>query len=296
MSSLCLSCAAAALALLLGGCNRESPRNEPATVLASAPLQSFHVCADPNNLPFSNEAGEGFENRIASLIAGELGVPLRYTWWAQRRGFVRSTLKAGLCDAVIGVPAAMDMLLTTTPYYRSAYAFVALAGRDLVIRSFDDPRLRELRVGVQLVGDDGSNTPPAHALSRRQITANVVGYTVYGNYAEANPSSRILDAVARGDIDVAIVWGPLAGYFATRVSRRLALSPVEPEVDPPFLLLAYDIALGVRHGEHAWKDRLEAVLQRRRKDIDAILDEYGVPRTGARAIADNPPEGNRSPG
>jgi mxaJ protein len=311
MCSRFLSCTAAAFALLLAaGCDgdRRAPNPGPAPGAAAAaagaggaartaaPPESLRVCADPNNLPFSNEAGEGFENRIASLIAAELGVPLRYTWWAQRRGFVRSTLKAGLCDVVIGVPSAMDMLLTTAPYYRSAYVFATRADRDLTIRSFDDPRLRELRVGVQLVGDDGANTPPAHALSRRRITDRVVGYTVYGNYAEANPSARILEAVASGDVDVAIVWGPLAGYFATRVSHPLVLSAVEPEIDPPFLLLAWDIGLGVRHGEHEWKDRLEAVLLRRRADIEAILEEFGVPRTGARERAGTRSLPGRRPG
>jgi mxaJ protein len=299
MRSRFLSRVAGALALvsLLAACAPDGRSQEAGPVPASVtpPLQHLRVCADPNNLPFFNQAGEGFENRIASLIADDLGVPLRYTWWAQRRGFVRSTLKAGLCDVVIGVPAAMDMLLTTAPYYRSAYVFVTTADRGLTIQSFDDPRLRELRIGVHLIGDDGANSPPAHALSKRRIIANVVGYTVYGNYAESNPSARILDAVATGDLDVAIVWGPLAGYFATRLSRRLALSPVEPQIDPP-LLLAYDIALGVRHGERQWKDVLEGVLQRRRKDIEAILDDYGVPRTGAQHRAASMGERRTRPG
>jgi mxaJ protein len=289
------SCAAVALVpLVLGSCDGD--RRAAASVQAAVHRDVLRVCADPNNLPFSNAAGEGFENRIAALIAGELGVPLDYTWWAQRRGFVRSTLKAGLCDVVIGVPAAMDMLLTTAPYYRSSYVFVTLAERDLTIESFDDPRLRELRVGVQLIGDDGANSPPAHALSRRRITANVTGYPVYGNYAEPHPSARIVDAVAGGEVDVAVVWGPLAGYFATRAARPLALSPVTPEVDPPFGLLAYDIAVGVRHGEQEWKNRLEAVLERRRSDIEAILADYGVPRSGSRASASSMSDRERGPG
>lgn len=239
---------------------------------------ALRVCADPNNLPFSNRAGEGFENRIADLVAAELGTTVEYTWWAQRRGFLRSTLAAGLCDVVIGVPSALDMLLVTAPYYRSTYVVVAPADLRPELRSLDDPRLRTLRIGVQLVGDDGANPPAAHALARRGITGNLVGYTVYGDYSEPSPPARIVQAVADGDVDVAIVWGPLAGYFATRESRPLALAPVEPQVDQPFLPFAFDISMGVRRGDEALRDRLEDVLRRRRADIDRILADYGVPR------------------
>ena len=128
---------------------------------------SLRVCADPNNLPFSNDRGEGFENKIAELIAAELGAELKYTWWAQRRGFVRNTLKAGDCDLWPGVISGFELLATSRPYYRSTYVFVTREDRDLDIASFDDPRLRQLTIGVQMIGNDAMNTPPAHALARR---------------------------------------------------------------------------------------------------------------------------------
>ena len=126
-----------------------------------------------------------------------------------------------------------EMLATTRPYYRSSYVFVSRADRDLGLTSFDDPRMRTLRIGVQMIGDDGANAPPAHALARRGIIANVMGYTVYGDYREANPPARIIDAVTGGDVDVAVVWGPLAGYFARQQPVPLVVTPVAPSIDGP---------------------------------------------------------------
>jgi mxaJ protein len=243
----------------------------------AAQARELRVCADPNNLPFSNEAREGFENRIVDLIAQDLGASVTYTWWAQRRGFLRNTLKAQLCDLVPGVPSNMKMLRTTRPYYRSFYVFVTQVDGPPV-SSFDDPVLREAKVGVQLIGEDGVNTPPAHALSRRGIVDNVRGYSVYGNYAEPNPPARIVEAVAAGDIDIAVVWGPLAGYFAKRRETPLRIAPVEPQADAPRLPMAFDISMGVRKEDEAFHQELNGVLARRKPDIDAILAAYGVPR------------------
>lgn len=142
---------------------------------ADAADRELRVCADPNNLPFSNQQGQGFENRIAELVAEELDARLSYTWWAQRRGFIRNTLNAGACDLVIGVPAGYELVETTAAYYRSAYVYVYRADRGLDLRSMRDPRLRQLRIGVHLIGDDGANPPPAHALGRQGIVDNVVG-------------------------------------------------------------------------------------------------------------------------
>jgi mxaJ protein len=255
----------------------------PRRAAAVPPRPLLRVCADPNNLPFSNQRGEGFENKIADLLARDLDADLRYTWWAQRRGFVRNTLGAGECDLLVGAPTRFERVLATAPYYRSSYVFVWRKDRGLAIRSFDDPALRRLRVGVQMIGSDYANTPPAHALSRRGIVATVVGYTVYGDYAQPNPPARIIDAVAGGEIDVAVVWGPLAGYFARRAAVPLAVAPVWPAIDPPALPLAFDISMGVRRGNDALRARLDGVIARRRREIDAILDEYGVPRADAAA-------------
>ena len=250
----------------------QTPNPEPAV------SGSLRVCADPNNLPFSNDKGQGFENAIADLVARDLGERVEYTWWAQRRGFVRNTLKAGLCDVSIGAPSTMELVLATRPYYRSTYVFVSRHDRHLGIRTFDDPRLKRLRVGVQLIGDDYANAPPAEALLRRGAKRNLVGFTVYGDYRQPNPPARIVDAVARGTVDVAVVWGPLAGYFAHRSPVPLDVVPVNPQVDVPFLPFVFDIAMGVRRGDTTLRARLDSVIVRRRTSIDSILRAYDVPR------------------
>ncbi len=210
-------------------------------------------------------------------------LPVEYTWWAQRRGFIRNTLRAGDCDLVIGMPSSMELALTTRPYYRSTYVFVYRADAGLDVRSFDDPVLREKRIGVHLVGDDGANTPPAHALASRGIIGEKVrGYMLYGDYAQPNPPAKILDALAAGEIDVAIVWGPLAGYFVPRQKVAMEIVPVQPQIDVPFLPFVYDISMGVRRDDALLKAQVEQVMMRRRAGIDAILDEYGVPRVGPR--------------
>jgi mxaJ protein len=237
----------------------------------------FRVCADPNNLPFSNEKGEGFENKLAELIAKELGERVTYTWWAQRRGFVRNTLKAGRCDVIMGVPAQLDMVATTRPYYRSSYVFLSRDDRRIDLASLSDPRLRDLRIGVHLLGDDGFNTPPANALGEEGITRNVVGYSIYGDYRTPNPPARLVEAVADGEVDVAAVWGPLAGYFAQRSAVPLRLVPITGTEAFAPLLFQFDIAVGVRKQDKALKDRLDEILVRDAGAIRTLLVSYGVP-------------------
>jgi mxaJ protein len=253
-------------------------------VRAATTTSELKVCADPNNLPFSNEQQQGFENRIAELVARDMKAKLRYTWWAQRRGFVRNTLNAHECDLLIGVPSSFERAATTMPYYRSTYVFVTRRDRRLKIASFDDPALKRVRIGVQMIGDDFTNTPPAHALSARHIIQNVRGYSVYGDYRQPNPPARIIDAVAQGDIDVAIAWGPLAGYFARKESAALDITPVSPQIDLPFLPFVFDISMGVRRGDNALRDELNAIIARHRSEIDRILDQYGVPRVGGAPV------------
>jgi len=267
----------------------------PATAQASSPVRVLRVCADPNNLPFSNERQEGFENRIAELVAREMKAELRYVWWAQRRGYIRNTLRAGLCDLFIGMPTGLDMVLVTRPYYRSTYTFVTKRGGPR-IASFDDPRLKRLRVGVQIIGDDYANAPPAEALAHRGIVRNVRGYSVIGDYRDPSPPSRIVHAVERGEVDVAVVWGPLAGYFARRSTVPLRVVPVSHEVDVPYLPFVFDIAMGVRRGETALRDSLDAVIARHQRDIDRILADYGVPRADTPAMVGSVKRGERSTG
>jgi mxaJ protein len=247
------------------------------TCASAAFARELRVCADPNNLPFTNQRLEGFENRLAALVARDLHATVAYTWSAQRRGFVRNTLQAGVCDVILGVPTSFDRVLVTRPYYRSTYVFVSRADRHLGVHSFDDPRLHTLRIGVQLIGDDYANTPPAHALAARHIVNNVVGYTVYGDYADDSPPAQIVNAVARGDVDLAVVWGPLGGYFARRAPVKLTTTAVSPQIDLPFLPFVFDIAMGVRRGDDAFKRELDGILQRRQPEIDRLLHAYGVP-------------------
>lgn len=242
-----------------------------------ADARELRVCADPNNLPFSNERGEGFENKIAELIADELGVTLSYTWWAQRRGFIRNTLNTGSCDLVTGTTNGIEMLRTTLPYYRSGYTFVTRQDGPKV-SSLDDPILHNLRIGIQLVGEDGANPPPSEALARRGIVDNVRGYLVYGDYRERNPAAAIMDAVAKGEIDVAIVWGPVAGYFAGRESVPLKIALVTPQNDGPRVPMVFDINMGVRRDDPTLRDEINAALSKLRPKIDAVLANYGVPR------------------
>jgi mxaJ protein len=246
---------------------------------APAPKVSgtLRVCADPNNLPFSNRKAEGFENRIASVLAHEMNLRLEYTWWAERRGFLRNTLGSGRCDVVMSVAQSGERAVATEPYYRSTYVFLTRRDRHLSIDSFDDPALRRLRIGIHFIGDDYQNPPPAHALALRGIVRNVVGYSIYGDYSTPNPPAALVHAVATGDVDVAIVWGPLAGYFASRERVPLDIRPVEPSVDRTGLPFAFSTSLGVRPGDVALRARLDQALQRRRADIEAILDQFHVP-------------------
>jgi mxaJ protein len=237
----------------------------------------LRVCADPNNLPFSNDREQGVENRLARLIASDLGRKVRYFWWPQRRGFIRNTLQAKRCDVVMGIPSSFELARPTRAYYRSSYVFVSRRDRDLAVRSFDDPALKRLRIGLHVIGDDYANVPPAQALAKRGITRNITGYSIYGDYSKESPPAALIDAVARGEIDIAIAWGPLAGYFAKRASVPLKIVPVSPEVDPPSLPFAFDICLGVRKEDKALLDELDVVLERRKNEIGRLLRDYGVP-------------------
>jgi mxaJ protein len=257
--------AAGTVAAILGAAPRPAPRE-------------FRVCADPNNLPFSNRRGEGFENRLAELFARDLGTRVRYEWMPQQRGFVRKTLKAGTCDVIMGVPAHYDPVLTTRPYYRTTYVFVYRADRGPRVTSLDDPALRRARIGIHVVGDDYDNPPPAQALAARGIIDNVIGYPIVGDYSKPNPPARLVEAVERGDVDIAIVWGPFAGYFAKGSPVRLAIVPVLPSQDASGLPFAFDIALGVRHGDTSLAAQLDTLLVRERPAVQHLLAQYGVPQ------------------
>jgi quinoprotein dehydrogenase-associated probable ABC transporter substrate-binding protein len=256
----------------------------------------FRVCADPNNLPFSNEKGQGFENALAQLIARDLGDTLEYYWWPQRRAWVRHTIGEGKCDVAIGVPASFGPLTTTRPYYTSTYVFVSRADRHYDLHSLDDPRLRTLRIGLHFIGTDYNNPPPAHALGARGIVRNVVGYSIYGDYSQPNPPARLIDAVAKGDVDVAIVWGPLGGYFAQHEPVALAVQPIDDAVDRTGIVFAFPIAVGVRQGDTALRDAIQRVLDRRHTEISRLLAAFGVETVKASRSTTEDREGARRAG
>lgn len=252
-----------------------------AVLLASSALpcvaanqRVLRVCADPNNLPFSNEQGQGFENKIAELISSALNEKLEYTWWSERKSFIKNSLDEGKCDAVLGIPSSLGSVAATQPYYRSTYVFVSRRDRDLHIASLNDPQLSRLRIGIHVVGEDYA--PPAMALARRGITQNVVGFSLFGSYGEANPPRKLVDAVDEGAVDLGIVWGPFAGYFAKSEKAPLDIVPVSPAMylGVPF---TYSISAGVRKGDDALRTEIDQVLVRESAAIQQILSDFGVP-------------------
>lgn len=255
---------APAIALLLGSCSL-------------VPQRTLTACADPNNMPFSNRAEQGFENKLARLIASDLHAELKYIWWAQRRGYVRNTLNERSCDFWPGIASNVEMVATSRPYYRSSYMFVSRAAAKLDGLTLDDPRLKTLKIGVQMVGNDASNTPPAHALATRGIIANVRGYMLYGDYREADPPAEVMKAVERGEVDVALVWGPLAGYFAAKSPVPLRLEPVTPWFADQQWPMQFDVSLGVQKNNQKLLKQIDRVLMRRSGDIRRLLDSYHVP-------------------
>jgi len=239
--------------------------------------KQFRVCADPENMPFSNRNQEGFENKIADLIAKELGASTHYVWWGQRRGFIRNTMNAtleeGRCEVVIAVPQGYDLVTTTKPYYRSTYVFVYRSDKGPQIKSLDDPALKKLKIGVHLLGDDYTNPPPVHELSKRGVVGNLVGFSTF--YSSENPPSAIIDAVASGKVDVAIVWGPAAGRYVKAQTVPLVMVPVPSEKgDLPF---EFGISMGVKPGNTALLATLEKVLDARHDEIMKVLKDYNVP-------------------
>ena len=236
----------------------------------AASARDLRVCADPDNLPFSNNKQQGFENRIAELVARDLHARLVYQWQRMGRGFVRDYLNTSQCDVLIGIPANFKPVLTTNPYYRSSFVFVTRKDRRFKPASLDDPALHQLKIGVQVLEED--YTPPATALARRHLQNQIVGFDTAGENADS-----IIRAVADHKVDTAIVWGPLAGFYAKKYPG-LEVAPVTPEVDPPALPFTFAIAMGVRKGNISLRDELETVIQKRREEINAILDHYGVPQ------------------
>jgi mxaJ protein len=235
----------------------------------------IRVCADPDNMPLSNQKGEGFEQKIAELIAKEWNAKVEYAWWPVRRGFFSRALNGRYCDVAIEAPSGLDMAGVTRPYFRSGYVFVTRKDSRLDLKSLADPRLKKLRIGVNLLNSDAENTPPAMALSRYGVVGNLVGFTTF--YGDSARPEDIINAVAKKDIDVAIVWGPIAGYFVKRAPAPLSVEPLPARDSLSDFPFQYNIGIGVRRRDKELRDSLQAVLDRKAPEIRAILKEYGVP-------------------
>jgi mxaJ protein len=235
----------------------------------------LRVCSDPNNLPFSNRNGEGFENKIAILVAHDLDDRVEYTFAAQHETFIKRTLNINKCDVMMGVPAGMNDVDETQPYYVSTYVFVYRKNDGFQLTSLIDPRLRKLKIGVHLIGD--GDTPPELALGRQGIVDNVSGFMIYGDYSKPNPPARLIEAVEHRNIDVAAVWGPLAGYFAKRSPVALTVAPMTDTRRFKPLVFRFAIAMGVRKGDDTLRVQLDSAIAKERPAILNILESYGVP-------------------
>ncbi len=228
----------------------------------------FRVCADPRSLPYSDRAETGYENKIAEILADEMGAELSFDWIAFSPDMVDLHLRAGTCDAIMGVPDGYRNLLTTLSYYRSPYVFVTRADRPFQLESLDDPILKTLRIGVAANG-----IPPQDALLNRGIVLNVEG----PRGDTPTPDDHIVRQVADGAIDVGITWGPNAGYFSKDVNADLLIEPVTPEFDPPFLSMSLPMTIAVRRGDPSLRDELDRALAARWEDVQEVLRSYGVP-------------------
>ncbi len=236
----------------------------------SAFARELKVCAEPNNMPFSNDHGEGFENKIAELVASDMGATAKFVWAYEWRGFVRKGLNAGLCDIIPGVPASLDRVTPTNPYYMASYAFVQ-PDNVAPITSFDDAKLRNVRIGVQLVGNDSANTPPMNELARRKIIGGIRGYMVIGDWSKPDPLLPIIDGVARHDVDIALVWGPVADYYSALQSPPLRVTHIDN-----LPTMSFPISMAVRKNDVALAKELNRSLERRKDDIIKILAEYHI--------------------
>jgi quinoprotein dehydrogenase-associated probable ABC transporter substrate-binding protein len=250
----------------------------PASPGDDSSQETLRACADPNNLPFSNDKQEGFENKIASLLSEAIHEKLTYVWWVERDNLVKNTLNANRCDLLLGVPAGFAEALTTVPYYRSTYVFVYRRDRQLNLDSLYDPALQRLRIGLHVLGD--GLAPPDELLAHEGIRSNVIGYSMRAAYGEPNPPAKLIDAVENKDIDVAIVWGPLGGFFALHQPDPLAVTPVSPNHFGP-IPFTYEIAMAVRNGNTQLQDRLNEALTSKATEIRAILASYGIPQLEA---------------
>ena len=230
----------------------------------------FRACGDPRNLPFSNEKGEGFENKLAELFAAKLGKKLGYTYFPQATGFVRNTLGSHRCDVIMGFPQGSDLAQVTVPYYRTTYALVSKPGSGFEgVKALDDPKLKEKRIGVV------AGTPPSTNMAINGLMAHVKPYPLTIDTRVDSSAQAMIDDIARGDIDCGILWGPMAGYFASRSNPALIVAPLLKETMGPPLI--YRIGMAVRPSDQEFKRTLNKLIAENQVEINKLLLSYDVP-------------------
>ena len=267
-SALLVACAVAAIAAPATA--RAQARDDSSLSIELVDPKVFRVCADPHNLPFSNEAGEGFENKIAQLIAGKLDRSVSYAWFPQAVGFLRNTLNAHRCDVVMGFPQGGEIAQSTNPYYRTAYALVSRPGNGLDgVDHLTDERLKGKHLGIV------AGTPPATHLAVNGLMGNAKPYPLVIDTRVDSSAESMMKDLAAGTIDAAILWGPMAGYYAKQLGNGLTVTPLTKETGGP--RMAYRISMGVRPADQNWKRQLDRVVRENQDEINAILTSYGVP-------------------
>lgn len=262
--------AAAALLVLAGGWpDQAANAAENASVREALTTGSLRVCADPNNLPFSNDREEGFENRIAHLIADKLDVEANFTWWPQTIGFVRNTLRLRRCDLISGISTTSELVQNTNPYYRSIYTLVYRADSGITANTVSDPQLKNKIIGVV------AGTPPSNLLVMNGLMANSKSYNLTVDTRHYSPGKDAIRDVASGETDAALVWGPLAGYFASQSDTELEVVPLLEDADT--VRLDFRVSMAVRYNETEWKHTINRLLEELQPQIHEILREYHVP-------------------
>lgn len=230
----------------------------------------LRVCADPANMPFSNQKGEGFENKLAELLGKVLHIPVTYSWFPQATGFIRNTLGAKTCDVVMGYAQGDELVLNTNHYYSSAYALVVRADGDLTgVETLEDPRLKSKKIGVV------AGTPPSTNLAVNGLMGHVRPFQLMVDRRFFSPAEEMVSQVASGELDVGILWGPIAGYYAKQSKVPLKVIPLVKEQQGPRMV--YRITMGVRQSDGDWKRELNRLIREHQGEIDAILQSYGVP-------------------
>jgi len=235
---------------------------------------SFRVCSDPANLPFSNDKGEGFENKIAELLAAKLNVPLKYTWYPNSIGFLRNTLRARRCDIVMGTVSGAELTQTTNPYYRSVYVMVTRKADNITADKIEDPALKNLKLGLT------AGAPPADIAAKNGLAGNIRPYDLFVDTRVQTPGKDMIDDLAKKQIDVALLWGPIAGFYAGQHGDELKITPLVNE--PKSTRMEFYITMAVRPGESKWKNDINDLIRANKDAIDKILSDYHIPLLNAR--------------